>query len=155
MKAKKTKNLGTLQQVVVDEVITKQVAALSIAGKKQTEIAADLGISYTAVRGICKTEKYHELVKMTGEEALGPLIAAAKAGLARLSAKAVRVVEKAMDQALEGSGSMREGLAAAQVALKAVGIHEDANQQADMQIIVQLPNGVIDHKTIEVINEEV
>lgn len=154
MSTRKTKNLGALQDVVIDEVVTKQVAALAIAGTKITEIAKELKISYRAVKQITSSERYAELIKTVGDEALGPLVAAAKAGLARLSAKAVKVIEKALDQAIDGSGNMREGLAAAQVALKAVGIHEDGGQQNDTQITVVLPSGV-ETRTIEVQGEEV
>ena len=147
-----TKNLRSFNETVIDEVLTRQVAAASLGGTSVADIAKELAISAASVRKIQGTPKYKELVTRAGEEELGPLLAKAKAGLARLSAKAVKVVEKAMDSALDGSGSMREGLAAAQVALKATGIHEEKEAQQDTQIIIKMPDGV-SPVTYEVVNE--
>lgn len=150
----KTRRLDSVDPVVMEQIFTKQVVAMAISGLPANEIAKKLSISKAAVLKIQATENYKDIVTHAGEKDLAPVIAKAKHKLAYLAEKAVRVVEKAMDSALDGTGSMREGIAAAQLSLKAVGLHEEQDKQSDTQITVVLPGGV-ETRTIEVPNEEV
>jgi transposase-like protein len=143
----KTKNVGNMDPTVVDEALTRQVATVLLTGASVTECAKQLSISPAAVRRIQDTEKFKELVAETAEQELGPALAKAKAQLARLSTKAVKAIEAALDGA-----SHREALQAATIVLKAVGLHEEERQQQDTQINVILPGGE-SPMTIEVPNE--
>lgn len=130
----KTKNVGTMDPTVVNEALTRQIATVMLTGASVSECARQLSLSVPAVKRITESDKYKQIVADTAEDELGPALAKAKAQLARLSTKAVKAIEKALDD-----GGHREALQAASIVLKAVGLSEDEKQQQDTQITVVMP----------------
>lgn len=131
-----SKNINNMDPTVVSESLTRQVATVMLGGASVADCARQLTISPAAVRKIVSSEKYKELIAETAEAELGPALAKAKAQLARLSTKAVAAIEKALD-----TGGTRDGLHAATIVLKAVGLHEETEKQQDATINIVLPGG--------------
>ena len=148
-----TKNINHINETVVDESLTRQVATIALTGASVSEIAKQLAITPAAVRKIQNSDRFKDLVKETSEESLAPALAEAKAKLAKIAGKGVRVLEKAMDNYLEAGTGGRDAIQAAMTALKAVGLHEETEKQQDTQINVILPGGA-EPMTIEVPNEQ-
>lgn len=146
----KNKDIRYVDQTVIDEVLTRRVAVLAINSASVPDIMKQLALSRQAVEMIQASPKYKEVVAQAGEEETAKVLTKAKLDLTRLSAKAVKVVEKAMDDAISGTGSMREGLGAAQLALKAAGIHESEEKTQDSNITIVMPSGVESPVTYEV-----
>jgi hypothetical protein len=149
----KNKDIRYVDQTVIDEVLTRRVAVLAINSASVPDIMKQLALSRQAVEGIMASPKFKEVVTRAGEEETQKALAKAKLDLTRLSSKAVRVVEKAMQDALDGKGSMREGLGGAQLVLKAAGIHETEEKASDSTINIIMPSGV-EQMTYEVQKEE-
>lgn len=138
----KNKDIRYVDPTVIDEVLTRRVAVLAINSASVPDIMKQLALSRQAVEMIQSSPKYKEVVTKAGEEETAKALAKAKLDLTRLSSKAVKVVEKAMDSALDGTGSMREGLGGAQLVLKAAGIHETEEKANDATINIIMPSGV-------------
>ena len=144
-----TKNVGSMDKTVVDEVLTRQIATILVGGVSITDCAKKLNISPAAVRRIVETDKYKELVAEAGEEELAPALARAKAQLARLTSKAVKAIEEVLD-----TGAGRDKLQAASIVLKAVGLSENEEKQNDGNITIVMPGATNNEQhTIEVSNE--
>lgn len=150
----KNKDIRYIDKTVIDEVLTRRVAVLAINSASVPDIMKQLALSRQAVEMIQASPKYKEVVAQAGEEETAKALAKAKLDLTRLSSKAVKVVEKAMDAALDGTGSMREGLGGAQLVLKAAGIHETEDKPQDSNITIIMPSGVEQAVTYEVKKEE-
>jgi len=150
----KNKDIRYIDPIVIDEVLTRRVAVLAINSASVPDIMKQLALSRQAVEMIQASPKYKEVVVKAGEEETSKALAKAKLDLTRLSSKAVKVVEKAMDNALDGTGSMREGLGGAQLVLKAAGIHETEEKASDSVINIVLPTGVEQQVTYAVEKEE-
>lgn len=150
----KTKDLRSMDETVVNEALTRQIATVALGGASSTEIGKQLGISPVAVRKIQSSDRYKDIVAEAAEAELGPALAKAKAQLARLSTKAVKVIEGTLDKYIEEGTGGRDALAAATVVLKSVGLHEEQDKQQDTQITVVLPGGA-EPVTYEVKSEEV
>lgn len=149
----KNKDIRYVDQTVIDEVLTRRVAVLAINSASVPDIMKQLALSRQAVEMIQNSQKYKEVVIKAGEEETTKALTKAKLDLTRLSSKAVKVVEKAMDAALDGTGTMREGLGGAQLVLKAAGIHETEEIKSDGVINIILPTGA-EQVTYEVKKEE-
>ncbi len=149
----KNKDIRYIDQTVIDEVLTRRVAVLAINSASVPDIMKQLALSRQAVEMIQASPKYKEVVQQAGEEETTKALAKAKLDLTRLSSKAVKVVEKAMDDAISGAGSMREGLGGAQLVLKAAGIHETEEKTQDSNITIIIPTGT-EPVTYEVKKEE-
>jgi hypothetical protein len=130
-----------MDSTVITEALTRQVATVMLTGASVTECAKQLTISPAAVRKIVASDKYKDIIADAAEAELGPALAKARGQLARLSVKAVKVVERNLDQYLEDGKGGREALNAATIVLKAVGLHEEGEKQQDTQITVVLPGG--------------
>lgn len=145
MATSKTKRVENMDETVVAEALTRQVATVLLSGISVTDCAKQLSITPAAVRRITASDKYKELVTQTAEEELAPALSKAKAQLARLTTKAIKAVEKALDE-----GSARDALQAATIVLKSVGLHEEKEAQQDTSITVVLPSGIETPITYEV-----
>jgi len=150
----KNKDIRYIDPTVIDEVLTRRVAALAINCASVPAIMKQLGLSRDVVDDIQASAKYKEVVTKAGEDETNRALAKAKLDLTRLSGKAVKVVEKAMDDALSGKGSMREGIGGAQLVLKAAGIHENEEKAQDSNITIIMPQGVEQAVTYEIKKEE-
>lgn len=148
-----SKNINHINETVVDEALTRQVATIALTGSSVSEIAKQLAITPAAVRKIQNSDKFKDLVKATSEESLAPALAEAKAKLSKIAGKGVRVLEKAMDNYLEAGTGGRDAIQAAMTALRAVGLHEEAEKQQDTNLTIVLPSTGSDPLTIEVPNE--
>lgn len=142
-----------LNPTVIDEVITRRVAALSAAGGTVPHIMKSLKISRDFIEEIQNSAKFKEIVLDIGEQETGVAIAKGKKELQKSVSLAVKVIQKAMGGALDGSVSMREGLLASQIVLKSAGLSEEGDKQNDTSITVVLPSGV-EQRVVEVISEE-
>ena len=142
-----------MDQTVVNESLTRQVATYLLTNASVSDCAKTLGISASSVRTITESPRYKELIEEVSEAELGTLLTKTKTRLAKLTEKAVRVVEKSMQDYLDGSGSAREALQGAQMAFKATGLHEEGEKQNDTSITVILPTGVEAPVTYEVKND--
>lgn len=143
-----------VEPTVLDEVITRRVAVLTMSGGTVPTIMKQLALSRAAVEGILASPKYKEVVTLAGEEETAKALTKAKLDMSKLSAKAVKVVEKAMESYLTGDGSAREAIGAAQMVLKAAGIHETEEKQQDATINIIMPTGVEQVVTYEAQKEE-
>lgn len=140
----KPKDLRSIDQTVIDESLTRQIATVMLTNASVAECARKLAISPSAVKTILASDKYKEIVAKEAEQELGPALAKAKAQLARLSTKAVAAIERALDE-----GSARDALQAATIVLKSVGLHEEERQQQDTQLTIIMP-GAESPTTIDV-----
>jgi len=145
----KNKDIRYIDQTVIDEVLTRRVAALAINCASVPAIMKQLGLSRDVVDDIQASAKYKEVVTKAGEDETNRALAKAKLDLTRLSGKAVKVVEKGLDDAISGKGSMREGLGFAQLVLKAAGISETEEKTSDATINIIMPTGVEQQVTYE------
>lgn len=139
-----------VEPTVLDEVITRRVAVLAMSGGTVPTIMKQLALSRAAVEGILASPKYKEVVTLAGEEETTKALTKAKLDMSKLSAKAVKVVDKAMDDYLTGAGNAREAIGAAQMVLKAAGIHETEEKAQDSVINIVLPTGIEQQITYEV-----
>lgn len=142
------KTAKSLDQTYVDEVLTRQVAALSLTGIMPSDVAKQLSVSVGTVRKILASPKYKEVLTAEAEEDFAPAVAKAKAALTKLTNKAIAALERALDE-----GSVRDALEASKIVLKAVGLAEDNEKQGDASITVIMP-GASEPKTIEVVDNE-
>jgi hypothetical protein len=142
--------IDELDPTVVNESLTRQVAAILLTNVSVTQCAKQLAITPAAVRRIIESPRYKELVETTAEEELGPALAKAKSQLAKLTTKAVAAIERALGP----EASNRDALQAATIVLKSVGLHEEKEVQQDTQINIVMPTGVEVPITYEVKEEE-
>lgn len=133
----KTKRVENMDPLVVQEALTRQIATIMLSGASVTDCAKKLTITPAAVRRIIDTDKYKELITITAEDSLAPALSQAKAQLGKLVTKAIKAVERALDE-----GSARDSLQAATIVLKSVGLHEEKEAQQDTSITVVLPSGL-------------
>jgi hypothetical protein len=126
-----------MDETVVSEALTRQVAAILLTGASVTDCAKKLTITPAAVRRITASDKYKELITGTAEDELAPALAKAKTQLANLTTKAVKAIERALDE-----GSARDALQAATIVLKSVGLHEEKEAQQEQSLTVILPSGL-------------
>lgn len=148
----KTKDLRSMDETVVSEALTRQVATIMLGGSSVADCAKRLSISPNAVRTITASDRYKDIVAKVSKESLGPALAQTLAMMTALGPKAVKLVEKAIDDALDGTGSMRDGLDAVGKVHKAMGLGSDDRPQQDTSITVIMP-GAAEPQTIEVQSE--
>lgn len=133
----KTKRVENMDPTVVQEALTRQIATIMLSGASVTDCAKKLTITPAAVRRIIDTDKYKELITITAEDSLAPALSQAKLMLSKLTPKAIKAIENALD-----TGSSRDALQAATIVLKSVGLHEEREAQQDTSITVVLPSGL-------------
>lgn len=131
-----------LNPIVIDEVLTRRVAALAVAGGTVPSIMKQLKLSRDFIEEIQNSAKFKEIVTQIGEEETTAAITKGKRELQKSVTTAVKVIHKAMEGALDGTTNMREGLQAAQLVLKAAGLHEEGEKANDTSITVVLPSGI-------------
>jgi hypothetical protein len=138
----KKQDIRYIDPTVIDEVLTRRVAVLAINSASVPDIMKQLALSRQAVEMIQASPKYKEVVAKAGQEETEKALTKAKLDLTRLSSKAVKVIDKAMQDYLDGNGSAREAVGATQLVLKAAGIHETEEKAADANITIIMPSGV-------------
>lgn len=126
-------SLKDTPKAVVDSVLVRKVAALAIAGAKTSDICRQLNLTRYEVKKITEREDFQQIVEQEGDREITPLINRAKADLARLVNKSIKVVERHLE---------KDNLEAAKIVLRSVGLEKAEAQQADTQINVILPTGV-------------
>lgn len=131
---------GKANKDVIDEVLTRQVAAASLDGSSAMQISKNLKISYSLVRDIVASAKFKEVLEKAGEQELAPALARAKGQMARLVSKAVKAIERALDE-----GEHSDALKAASMVFRAVGLDEQEKKDQDTNITVVLPGGTLDN----------
>lgn len=141
-----------IDPLVIDEVLTRRVAALACNLRTVPSIMRTLGLSRAFVEEIQASPKYKEIIEQIGDDETKAVIAKSKRELQKSADLAVKLVRKAIEGAMDGKVNMREGLQASQLVLKAAGLHEEGEKSNDTSITVVLPSGV-EPKTFEVTNE--
>ncbi len=139
---------GSREKVVVDELMTRQVASLLATGATSVKIAQDLGVSRNVVARIAGMDSTRALVKEIGDSA----IAGAKAEIRLATAGMVRKIMDVINQNLDEGN-----LDAVKVGLKILGFqdNEPVNQgAATLQVI--MPGAAVPEspKTFEVTNND-
>jgi hypothetical protein len=143
---------GTLR-----EYRCRAIAPLVLLGKKATEIAKEFetltdpnlnSLKYQTILQLLKSAEYEAIMKeiTSGEMAL--TLTEAKSALGKLVPKAVRVLEKAMEE-----GDHSEALQAARMVFRSVGLEQGEKDAGDQNITILLP-GAEQPTTIEVKNED-
>lgn len=150
----KTKDLRSADETVVNEAFTRQVATVMLTGASVTECAKQLALSTAAVRKITQSDRYKEIVAETAESELGPALAKAKSQLARLSTKAVTVIERTLDKYIEDGVGGRDAINASTIVLKAVGLHEETEKQQEQTLTIIMPGAANEPVTYEVNSDE-
>lgn len=134
-------------KLIVDELISRQVAAIAIINPNVTDIAKQLNISKELVRRVMDSRQFREILIDIGDSSLGPAIAKVRSQTAKLVNKALKVIEDKLD---EGD------LDAAKVVLKVLGVDNQEEKHQDTNLTVVLPNTVqasTIQQTIEVPDE--
>jgi hypothetical protein len=131
-------------EVVLSEVIVRQVAAASLApGCTPARIAEQTGLSLYQVRKVMAREDFKKYLKDLAEEALAP----AKAKLRNAFSNMADSVISAMENNLA-----ENNMEAVKVALKVMGMMDEEKVAGDTQINVVLPGAQV---TKEVTSEVV
>lgn len=146
---RRSSKIDELDPATVQESMGRQVATLALSGISVRTIGEKLKITPAAVRRIMETDHYKGLIADSAEQELGPALAKAKSQLAKLAPKAVKAIERALDE-----GSARDALQAATIVLKSVGLHEEKDAQQDQSITIVMPNGIEAPITYEVPKDE-
>lgn len=129
-----------INPVVIDEVVTKQVAALVLTGATTREVAEQLGLGISQVRKIQNSTKFKEVLSAVGDAAVMEAKQAIRAETSRMARKIIKVINEQLD---EGN------LEAVKIGLKVLGLDQvEEKQQGDTNISVVLPGTVT--KDIEV-----
>lgn len=141
-------------QIVNDLVLAKEVAALYITGATNAEIAKGMkerGVTLSRydINDITESDAFRQIIMEYSEKAMGPAIAKAKARMSRLLDKAVKVIERVLDE-----GDDANALKAASMVFKSAGLEEQSVDNQDTNITVVLP-GSDSSKTIEVESKEI
>lgn len=116
--------------LIVNEMIITQVASLAIAGQSASAIGRQLGMSSRFVSKVLAHPDYKALMQRTADKELVPVIVRAKAELAKLVNKAIKVVEEQLDDG---------NLQAAAMVFKSIGLDETSDKAGDTSINVILP----------------
>lgn len=151
--ARKSKKITDISQAAQDNVLTKEIAMQELSGRTIPQIVRTLGITAATVKKIMASEAYKHEVSTLADTELGPALAKVKSNLAKLTGKAVQVLDKAMDRAISTGEGMREALEASKVVLKSVGLHEEQETQQDQSITIVMPSGIEQVVTYEVEKE--
>lgn len=151
--ARKSKKITDISQAAQDNVLTKEIAMQELSGRTIPQIVRTLGITAATVKKIMASEAYKQEVSSLADTELGPALAKVKSNLAKLTGKAVQVLDKAMDRAISTGEGMREALEASKVVLKSVGLHEEQEAQQDQSITIVMPSGIEQVVTYEVEKE--
>lgn len=135
---------GLINPVVIDEVITKQVAALAITGANPLQISQSLSLSRYQVQKIMQSDKFKEVLKDTGDAALADARQVMRAQTASLAKEMVRVLKKQLGD---------DSLEAVKIGLKVLGIEQLDDKGGDTNISVVLPSMSESKKEDVTINE--
>jgi len=123
-------NLVNTPESISQTVLMQKVATLAISGYKTSQIAKELSLSLGLVRKITKDPKFLELIEETSEKELAPLLTKAKAEMARLVSKSIKVVENCLD---------KDDLEAAKIVLKSVGLASQEEKQGSTELNIIMP----------------
>ena len=116
---------------VEEQVVAKSLAAAMLDGTPVTQAAKLIGIELSVARRISKSDTFKDLVSQIGNDELTPALAKAKSKLAKLTDKAIRVIEHQLDA---------NNLEAAKIVLKAVGLdQQEEKKDQDTNITVIMP----------------
>lgn len=136
---------GKREKLVIDELLTRQVASLLASGANNTQIANELQISATMVRKISAMPETKAMLKEVGESALAGAKALIRQRTAKLAEKIVDVIEA---QLAEGN------LDAVKIGLKVLGFSDQEQVvQGAQNLTVVLPGASASRPAIEVESE--
>lgn len=138
---------GKREPIVVDELLTRQMASMLLTDTPLGDIAKQLNISYTSASKLSKRSDVRDMLKEAGEQSL----TAAKALIRK---RASALAELAIDVLKEKLLTDRD-LEAVKVTLKVLGALEPEQQQSTGATSIQviMPSSKPEPKTIEVDSE--
>lgn len=143
-------DLPATPELAENLMLQKQIATLVTAGMPLTEVCKTLKISRKRLNALCKDPGYRQFVDAQLDSEIGPLLVRAKTRMSRLVDKAVDAVERALT-----SGQTADELKAAGIILKAAGLEQQEEKQADTSITVILPTPQPKEVVAEVIDDEI
>jgi hypothetical protein len=126
---------------VEEGIIAKQLAVALLDGSPVSQAAKAVGIELSVARRIVKSEAFKELVNKAGDDSLLPALAEAKNKLAKLTSKAIKVIEYQLDE---------NNLDAAKIVLKAVGVDKDDGKAEQDTVLNIIMPGATEPKSIDV-----
>jgi hypothetical protein len=127
--------------VIIEEIITRKVATLMLANPTITiqDLAKRLEISKDLVKRIQASDRFRELLKVTGEDAMSRAVSKTRQEMAELAQEAVRVIKFQLQE---------NNLEAAKIVLKTMGLEQQEKTVSDTQLTVIIP-GQTEPKDIE------
>jgi hypothetical protein len=118
-------------EVVIDELVVKQVAALSATGASPVAIAEQLGMSRYQVKKIIASGQYAEVIKDIGDEVVKGAKQVIRSKTSELAKEITRVLTERLAE---------NDLEAVKVALKIIGFdNSDDKDKGETNINVILP----------------
>lgn len=123
----------------LQQSLSKQVAAIMLAGGNIHNASQTLGVSRRKIQNIILTDEYKAIVNQAGDEALGTAKTFLRREVSKLAHKMIEVINSKLD---EGS------LEAVKIGLKVMGFDNEERVEGDTNIQVVLPTGA--EKAIEV-----
>jgi hypothetical protein len=144
---------GIRDKALIDEVLTRQIAMLSLGGERVLKnIAEQCETSVHIVKTVMASERYQAILAEEAHVSLGSALAALKQRMSKQADKALKVIDKAMDVYLETGEGSREAMEASKMVLRSQGLDAAEDRQNDTTLNIIMPGGA-EPVTIEVEND--
>lgn len=145
IKTKKSKRGGKREKIVLDELMTRQIASLLVANTPMGEIASKLDLPYNTTRKIANSKAVRGMLKEVGEAALTEAKNQIRKGVADLVPLALEALKKNLEE---------DSIEAVKVVFKTAGaLEKDMEKDAGITAIQVVLPGSESSKTVEVENE--
>lgn len=135
---------GRREKVVVDELLTRQVASLLASGYNIRQVSKELKMSYTFASQLAYSPAVREMIKSVGEAALAEVKAVVRRGVANLTDLALEVLKEQLEK--------ERSLEAVKLTFKVVGVLDDSPERDAGVTAIQviLPGDKKSEKEVEV-----
>lgn len=140
---------GKREPLVVDELLTRQMASLLLTDTPMSEIATQLNLSYTSASKLAKRADVRDMLKEAGEQSLAAAKSLVRKRASELANLAIDVLKEKLEEDRD--------LEAVKVTLKVLGALEPETQTAPGATAIQviLPSSQpTEPKDIEIQSEE-
>lgn len=115
--------------IVLNEVLLKRAAALSVVGTTVDKICTELAISRLQYEKLVSDPRFDELITRIGEDDEKSFLETRRS-IRKLVAKAIKALDEALDK-----GSLE----AVKIVFKSIGLDEKEQDRADASVTVILP----------------
>lgn len=123
-------------EVIINEAIIAQAAALAATGATTQQIATQLGMSKYHAKKVMSYPEFKKQVKAIGDEAVNNAKQIIRSQTSDLANEVARVLKARLEE---------NDLEAVKVALKVIGFEQEEQNRGDTNIVVQLPGSVEKH----------